>query len=821
VSLPDGALQPEAAGAEPVATARPPPAVRHRGMRRVRSLVLGPRGGGTTRRRASDAVRLVTAIAAVAASIPLAQANTTVEVQLTKLLTPPPAGVKWLVTAVWQLGSIGVIVALVLGGLLVPRLAAVRQLAAAGMTALVVCLALEALLGAAGGRPPNPQLAGIDPRFPVTQLAVAVAIALAGLPYLSRPLQRIVGATLVVAAIAAIMGGYGLPVNVASAVALGWGAAAACHLALGSPAGLLSAAEVTEAVRDLRVDVRKLAPMTRQEWGVEAFAGEDRAGYRLELAVYGRDAANAQWLSKVWRFCVYRDSGPTLMLNRLQQVEHEGYLTFLAGQAGVAVPEIVATGRCGPSHDAVLVTRLPAGARLAELPGDQVSDQVVDAFLRAVLVLRGAGIAHGALSPETVVVTAAGPLLRDFRRGSSSAPAARTDRDVAAAVAAAAVVAGVDRVSATAGRVLDADLVRTVLTQLQRSTLDPATERLARAHRGFLRSLRESLAAAAGVEIPKLVEAKRISWPNLLMIAGSLLGLWLIIGVLADVSGSLSVIRGAQWGWVALAFVLAQLPVAAEAWALTGAVMRPIPYGRCVALETSNLFTSFVGGDGAVFGVRVRFFQRQGLDATAAVSSGAIAGTASWVVKSLLFLLAIPFAAGGFQAPDISGGGHEGLVWLVLGVVLLVAVAAAVAVLVPRVRRLLARRIRPHLVTIWADLKEIATEPRKIVYVLAGSAIAQLLIALCLGASLHAVGEQESIATILVVLTLAAVIGGAAPIPGGAGVIEAGQIAGLISAGVPESQAAAAVFIERLCTAYLPPIWGWATLVLMRRREYI
>ena len=69
--------------------------------------------------------------------------------------------------------------------------------------------------------------------------------------------------------------------------------------------------------------------------------------------------------------------------------------------------------------------------------------------------------------------------------------------------------------------------------------------------------------------------------------------------------------------------------------------------------------------------------------------------------------------------------------------------------------------------------------------------------------------------------TLASIIGGAAPVPGGAGVIEAGTIAGLTAAGVPQSQAVAAVFIERLFTAYLPPIWGWLTLVWMRRREYI
>ena len=102
-----------------------------------------------------------------------------------------------------------------------------------------------------------------------------------------------------------------------------------------------------------------------------------------------------------------------------------------------------------------------------------------------------------------------------------------------------------------------------------------------------------------------------------------------------------------------------------------------------------------------------------------------------------------------------------------------------------------------------------------------GSLGSQILIALCLGASLHSVGAHASFATLIVVLTLAAMIGGAVPIPGGAGVIEVGLIAGLSAAGVPQDQAVAAVLIERFCTAYLPPIWGWATLVWLRRSDYV
>jgi uncharacterized protein (TIRG00374 family) len=126
-----------------------------------------------------------------------------------------------------------------------------------------------------------------------------------------------------------------------------------------------------------------------------------------------------------------------------------------------------------------------------------------------------------------------------------------------------------------------------------------------------------------------------------------------------------------------------------------------------------------------------------------------------------------------------------------------------------------------HPDRVTCNVKAIAAEPRKIVYVLAGSALAQLLVVFALGAPLHAVGQHASIATLITVNTLAAIVGGAVPVPGGAGVIEAGLIAGLTSAGIPQDQAVAAVLIQRLFTAYLPPVWGFGTLTWMRRREYV
>jgi len=562
------------------------PGTRHRLRQRLRSAVLGPRGGGTTRRRASDAFRLALAVVVVLVSIPVMRANSAAELSIASAVHPPPAAISWLVTSVFWLGSAGVIVLLVVVGLLVPRLTAVRWTAVAGVLTWVVCALLGVILGSAAGRPPVDALAGFSTDYPVTQLAVAVAVAATALPYLSRPVHRVVSVLVTLAVLAGVCGGQALPVNAISSVALGWGVAAAVHLAVGSPLGLPSAAEITEWITDLRIRARDITRAPRQVWGVELFTGRDETGQPIELSVYGRDASDARVLAKLWRFCLYRDSGPTLILDRLQQVEHEAYLTMMAGRAGVLVPDVLAAGRFGPSRDAALVTRMPDGPALSQADGGGLADATLDEILLAVM--------------------------RASRR--------------------------------------------------------------------------------------------RI--------------------------------------------------------------------------------------------------------------------TASWTVKTLLFLIALPFAAGNFHAPSGSGG-DQAAVWIILAVILVAGIAATLIALVPRLRRLVSRQIRPHLLNIWANVKAIASEPRKIVYVLAGSTLAQLLVILALGASLHAVGEHASIATLITVNTLAAILGGAVPVPGGLGVVEAGLIAGLTAAGIPQDQAVAAVLIQRFFTSYLPPVWGWATLAWMRRREYV
>ena len=799
------------------------------------SIAFAPVGDGQRRRRGTDGVRVAAAVLALIACVLVIHYDSRIDRAIAQVLHPPPRSITWLVTVVYQAGSIGVVIVLVALALLARRWVVARDIALSAAGAAAVSGVLVILLGSRGGRPAGIEVSGYYLSFPVLQIALFAAVAVVALPYLARSLQRLIEIFIALVALASAVGGHGLPLNVLGSLAIGWGAAAIVRLGFGSPLGLPSADDVRLLLAELGIRAGHLAPAPRQVWGVAKYQADELPAAdgvadpaaQLQLSVYGRDAADARLLTKIGRFVFYRDSGPSLTITRLQQVEHEAFLTMRAARAGVAVPEIVEAGKAGPSGDALLVGRVPAGVQglaLAEVGATGISDALLDDLYRQLLVLRAARIAHGGISGDAVLIDpgAQTAVLTDFRNAVDRASPDQLDRDLAGALAATAVTVGPDRSAAAAARCIPPDVLREALRYLQRAALDPAVRRSLRGRRGLLEEVRQQTAQAASIEVPALVEPRRVSWPTLIMIVGTLVGGWALIGVLIDVSKSFDTVIGANWLWVALALVLAQLAYAASAVEAVGSVAGPLPLGRAIAVEVANSFSALAGGQPAVFATRVRFFQTQGYDASVALSSGAIMTVASWIATTVLFLCSLPFA---WASIDLEvtpqSGGDSKLVWIILAVVVLVAVLAGLALAVPRLRRLAAAKIMPRARDVWANLTRVASSPRKLVLLLGGSFATELLVAMALSVSLRAFDDHLRLPVLIVVITLAAIIGAVSPSPGGMGVVEAGMILGLTAAGVAEADATAAVFIQRLFTSYLPPIWGWLTLVWMRRREYL
>ncbi len=798
-------------------------------LRGWRSVMFAPAGDGQRRRRGSDGARLAAAVLALVCCLLVIRYDSRIDRAIVQLIHPPPRSITWLVTVVYDLGSFGVTIVLLLLPVIARRWVVARDIALSAAGAAAVSGILTLFLGSHGGRPSGIVISGYAVRFPVLQIALFMAVATAALPYLSRSLQRLIEVFIALVALATAVGGHGLPLNVLGSLAIGWGATAVVRLIFGSPLGLPSADDVRALLDELGITTGHVRPAARQVWGVAKYQaagidGDGVPGQRIGISVYGRDAADAKLLTKAGRFLLYRDSGPSLTLTRLQQVEHEAYLTMRAGQAGVTVPEVIEAGTAGPSNDALLVYRVPAATTLSDAGAGAIGDATLDDLYRQLLTLRRARIAHGAISGDAILVDRAAntAMLADFRNAISNASPDQLNRDLAGAMAATAAAVGAERAADCAARCLPAEALAGALQHLRKAGLDSALIRSLRGKRGLLEDVRQRAAAAKSIEVPKLAEPRRVSWPTLIMIIGTLIGGWALVGVLIDVSQSFDTVIGADWLWVVMAFVLAQLAYVSSAVEGIGSVSGPLPFGRTVAVEVAKAFSALAGGTAAVFATRVRFYQQQGYDTSVALSSGAIMATASWISTGVLFAVSLPFAWGSLNL-DLTpeSGGNSKLVWIILAVVVAVALLLGVALAVPRLRRLAAEKMRPRLRDIWGNLKAVASTPRKLVLLLGGAFGRDLLVAMALSVSLRAFDDHLRLPVLIVVIVLAAMIGGISPSPGGMGVVEAGMILGLTAAGVSEADATAAVFIQRLFTSYLPPIWGWATLVWMRNREYL
>ena len=126
-----------------------------------------------------------------------------------------------------------------------------------------------------------------------------------------------------------------------------------------------------------------------------------------------------------------------------------------------------------------------------------------------------------------------------------------------------------------------------------------------------------------------------------------------------------------------------------------------------------------------------------------------------------------------------------------------------------------------HRRIVEAALRSVARNRKKRLELFGGNLGAELVYAISLGATCLAYGVHLNLAEVVFVNTSATLLSSLIPVPGGIGAAEAGLSAGLIAMGVDQSIAFAIAITQRLCTFYLPPIWGYASLRWLTRKGYV
>jgi uncharacterized membrane protein YbhN (UPF0104 family)/tRNA A-37 threonylcarbamoyl transferase component Bud32 len=568
------------------------------------------------------------------------------------------------------------------------------------------------------------------------------------------------------------------------------------------------------------IDAEDISVSSVQSWGEKAYSASQPDGTSLRIIVIGRDATDAQLLTKVGRFIWYKDSGPVLSLSRQQQIEHRAFALLLAERAEVRVPHVVTAATIGSRGDATLVLESSTGTSLADLSESQIDDSFLDDIWAQLAKLHAAGITHGGIWAETFKKTPDGAAFTDLATANTTPDADAYLSDQVALLATLADRCTHQRAIDSATRALGKDGLAALLPYLQTTALPRVNRRSADGLKKLCSQLRDEVSTATGVEAPKLEELRRVAPSSILIAAFTILGMYLLIGQFAHVEWG-AMFKDAHWVWVPVVFLLAWVPIGGLAMSLLGSVSKPLPLRPVVMLEIGTKFTGLAGGGVTTFALQVRFFQKQGLKSAVAVTSSLLNSVASGFTEVVFLAIALIFGASAFSLNKGGSGSTSGLSGKLIIAAVAIAVVAAIVFTIPGLRHRLTKFLIPQIRAAKENLAAVMKNPRKGVQMLAGNAISQVFYALVLWAALHTYGESLGLMQLIIINTLASILGGIAPVPGGIGVIEAGLIGGFTAAGIPDQQAIAATFTARLFTAYLPPIWGWLSINWLRHRDYV
>jgi uncharacterized membrane protein YbhN (UPF0104 family) len=506
-------------------------------------------------------------------------------------------------------------------------------------------------------------------------------------------------------------------------------------------------------------------------------------------------------------------------MGRLESAEHEGFVAQLVEKGAVPTREVVTAGET-IDGDALLVLRDDVRP-LSSLAEGELDDDLVRAGWNALRRLEQLSIAQERIDPDTVVVAGAAVGFVDF----ADARIAR-DEETFAFARAQLLMTFVSSIGAT--RALDGAVdalgkarVADLLPYLQAAAFGAPLRRALSASGVDVDAFREEAAARLGVQAPELVRLRRVSWRAVLQIVLLGLATYAILSAAGGIDWSQfkSTLRDASWGWVVVAFLAAQLPRVTQALSTLGAVPAGLEFGPVYAMQLATGYMNVaLPSNLARMAVNVRFFQRQGLAVPTAIAVGTIDSVASTVVQAALLVVLLIFSESSlrFDLPFPSGG-ERTLLFILVGIVV---VAVVGLVVIRRVRRLIVDNVRRW----WPDVRVALGSlraPDKLALLVFGSLATELLFAIALGLFARSFGYEISIAELLVINIGVSLLGSVVPVPGNIGVAEFGLSVGLVSAGMTDETALAAVLLYRISTFYLPPLWGFPALLWLQRNRYL
>ena len=271
---------------------------------------------------------------------------------------------------------------------------------------------------------------------------------------------------------------------------------------------------------------------------------------------------DSQLISRAWRGLWYRGSGPAAA-SRLQQVEHEAFVTLFVSSQGVPVPSVVVAGATIATTRSSSFAMRPGRARRR---AGEIHDALPE-FWSVVGALHRSGMIHGELTPDSFGLVSGTVSLRVLGPASLDDSRDLRQKDLAQTLVSTAVLVGIERAALAAGEELGEDGVREMLPYLQQAALSPQLRRELKSESFDMDALRSATAGVVDVEVPEVVELRRVRPQSLVTIAlVALVGFARVTSLgKVDLPQLVDEIRGASTGWLVAALLIGQLPFISQA----------------------------------------------------------------------------------------------------------------------------------------------------------------------------------------------------------------------------------------------------------------
>jgi uncharacterized membrane protein YbhN (UPF0104 family)/tRNA A-37 threonylcarbamoyl transferase component Bud32 len=618
-------------------------------------------------------------------------------------------------------------------------------------------------------------------------------------------------------AVAALAAGAITPLAIVTTYIIGRAIGYGTLYAVGSPNTRPAGRAVMTALRRLGLDPVRATRTSGDHDDSRGYGATLADGRVIHVTVLDRDQQTADLIYRLWRRVRLRGGTPRRTIRSLRRsLEQESLMAYATAAAGAATPRLLATSEVG-SEAALLAYEHVPGRTLAELPEEELTDELLVAVWNLLGTLQRHRLAHRRLVAESILVDPEGrPYLIDLRTGETAAGDLALRIDLAQLLTDLALRVGPELAVRTAASVLGPESLAAAVPLLQKVVLARSTRTALRRDKRLLSGIREQIRVLRPEIAAVPAQLDRFSPRTLVSVIAGMLGAYLLLSQLANVD-VVSLASNADWRWFGVGVVGSALSYLAAAFMLIGFVPERLRLSRTVLVQVAASFVKLVA-PAAVGGIAVntRYLQKAGVpagQAAASVGASQLTGMGCHVLLILLF--------GYVTGSDNSGRPSLPPSRAIIVALLAAAVLTIVVFAIGPLRRLITSRTRALFAGVVPRLLDVLQSPKKIATGLGGTLMLTAAFVLCLDASIRAFGGSLGLATVAVVFLTGNALGSAAPTPGGLGAVEGALSLGLTLAGLPAGTATSAVLMFRLLTFWLPVLPGWAAFSHLQRNEAI